>query len=126
MLEESMEDRFCKLLDGAGIPEEDWGGIILGIGSFTTIMTNILIANSEVAPNYLTFGTVTNSGEVYELTVKKCSGKSPAEVIAELEEKLKRLRFITGKYAAKFCSISSSDGSGHADIGRAMLSEVES
>jgi hypothetical protein len=43
----------------------------------------------------------------------------------EGEEKVKHLKVLCEKYAQKFESITSADGSGHADIGRAMRREMK-
>lgn len=84
--------RLTPLLYKAGLPAEMHREFIEGISSFTTMMTVLLAANQEDAPNYLTFALVTPKGDHYELTVKKSEGKSPSAVIDDLEEELDKAK----------------------------------
>lgn len=72
----------------AGIPEEMHDVMVAGIANFTTAMTVLMKANEDVAPNLLTFSIKTPAGQMYEFTIRKSEGKTPAEVITDLEAKL--------------------------------------
>lgn len=85
-------ERLRPMLVKAGLPEEEHDCFLEGVSSFTTMMTVLLKANDEDAPNYLTFALNTPAGERYELTIRKCDGKTPAEVIDDKDAMIAALR----------------------------------
>lgn len=84
--------RLEPLLERAGLPVDQHGEFLDCISAFTTLMIVLLKANEKHdAPNYLTFAIKTPEEVKYEITVRKADGKTPCEVISELEETLKEL-----------------------------------
>jgi len=81
--------RLTPLLTKAGLSEEKHGEFIDGVNSFTTMMTVLLEANHDTAPNFITFALYMPKDERYELTIRKCEGKTPSDLIDGLENRLK-------------------------------------
>jgi len=98
----SQEDKEIKaslfpLLSKAGIPPEDHEDVVSGISGFTTAMVWLMQA-TEDAKNYITFGLATEEGTKYELTIRRSDGKTPCEMMNELEAENERLREEAGHY----------------------------
>lgn len=95
------------LLSKAGLPEESHEEMIDLIARFTTSMVVLMEANDDVAKNYLTFSMDTPDGQNYELTIRKCDGKAPADIIEDLMATVKNLE---GKLAVTEAELAEFEG----------------
>lgn len=82
-------DHLKKLLTSL-MPTEMHDDAIDAMGGFTNMMVELMQANEELAPNYITISLVKGSVP-YELTVRKCDGGTPSDVINALEQTISDL-----------------------------------
>lgn len=87
------EDRepMRAMLMRAGASAEQADHLIDAMGHYVCLMVHVLHHNRDVAPNHITIG-YDAGGELYELTIRKHGGSTPADRIAELLSENERLR----------------------------------
>lgn len=97
----TVKDTIRPLFIAAGIPEENHEGLLLSIGSFSSVLVLLMKKNPVLAPNHLTFAIQDDGGDSYSLTVQREGGKTPAEVIEELRQERDQLRAEVEKWEGK-------------------------
>ena len=84
-MSDNLED-FRLMLQNVGIPEDEQQEALDSISRFVAAMASILSANKMLAPNYLTFALGSESGDRYELTIRRSDGKTPCELIGDKQD----------------------------------------